>query len=237
MPALVHAAVLSVASRAFLGGDAAPGNLTEAICSTYPWMCSAPVDCRNEGGQIVFEELKQMLDQLQRRVVNTPGQPNLRSWCVTPSYWEHFVPTCLVKGDLMASARKQFQWSVQRHPIDEVDASYCFLMGHCENVEVTEETTREQAITMCNKRFPEPNGWQSVGFNSPPKVHLEMRPWITDEYTHLNTTEQAEPYLKLACAQGNYHCDVMYCKETYCKTVYYRKKYQHLVPGGATLSA
>ena len=37
-------------------------------------------------------------------------------------------------------------------------------------------------------------------------------------------------FLKAACAMGNYHCDVMYCKETYCKKEYYVERYKHLLP-------
>ena len=85
---------------------------------------------------------------------------------------------------------RQPMWSAEvlNHPLDELDASYCFLWGHCQNEEVTSSTTREEAIEMCcspelsrasfcigrttvmfhcsssgNRIFPEPKGWQSVG--------------------------------------------------------------------------
>ncbi|CAE7450579.1 scn4aa [Symbiodinium pilosum] len=210
----------------------APSSFVKALCSEYPWLCGNPLECRTSQGEVPTpEEMKQELKQLYYQVVKTPGKPNINSWCFTsPSYWDLVVKECLAKGDSMASARAQFRYSVLMHPLDEMDASYCFLAGHCQNEEVSAQTTAKQGIEICNRRYPEPGGWQSVGFRDIPNTTLDFNPRTVDTYTHFNTTEQAVPYAKLACAQGNYHCDIVYCKETYCKTEYYRKKYQHLSP-------
>ena len=40
-------------------------------------------------------------------------------------------------------------------------------------------------------------------------------------YTHFNTSDQVESFVKLACAQGNYHCDVVYCKDGACTCLYF----------------
>ena len=82
------------------------------------------------------------------------------------------MAVALAQGDLKTSAQVQFRYSaawlweemrprlmisslhfsaaqVLNHPLDELDASYCFLWGHCQNEEVTSKTTREEAIEMC----------------------------------------------------------------------------------------
>ena len=85
-----------------------------------------------------------------------------------------FPSVAWAQGDLKTSAQVQFRYSaawlwveemralgvvisslhfsaaqVLNHPLDELDASYCFLWGHCQNEEVTSRTTREEAIEMC----------------------------------------------------------------------------------------
>ncbi|CAE6971756.1 unnamed protein product [Symbiodinium natans] len=215
-----------------LANQAEPQTFSEVFCAESPWMCSDTIDCRKPDGEIPSpEEVIQELAALVEKVTKEPNTPNRRSWCFTNSaYWDRVVRKCIVEGDLKAAAHEQFRWSVLMHPLDEMDASYCFLMGLCQNEEVTESTTPEEAVEICNRRFPEPGGWQSVGFHNAPTTVLDFNPRSVDTYTHFNTTEQVESYLKLACAQGNYHCDVMYCKETYCKTDYYYQKYKHYLP-------
>ena len=39
---------------------------------------------------------------------------------------------------------------VLMHPLDEMDASYCFLAGHCQNEEVSAQTTAKQGIEICD---------------------------------------------------------------------------------------
>ncbi|CAE7242358.1 unnamed protein product [Symbiodinium necroappetens] len=213
--------------------QAPPASFSQVFCSEYPWLCGDKIDCRNSAGEAPStEEVMQEKLRLWHQVVETPGQPNERSWCfANPIYWDLVVKECVAKGDLKTSAQVQFRYSVLNHPLDELDASYCFLWGHCQNEEVTSRTTREEAIEMCNQIFPEPNSWQSVGFSAAPtNISMVVSPRHVDSYTHFNTSDQVESFVKLACAQGNYHCDVVYCKETYCQTEYYRQKYQHLSP-------
>ena len=38
------------------------------------------------------------------------------------------------------------------------------------------------------------------------------------------TAADAKTYAMTACAMGNFHCDVVFCRETYCK----KEQYQHI---------
>lgn len=132
----------------------------------------------------------------------TQGHADLHLWCVAPEYGT-FIETCLVDKDLVKAAWVLYNDTKAGKYGDgetDNDAKYCFLEGHCTNTAVTTSTTLEEAERMCDYRYGD-NGWT-------------MSP------------DQA----KSACAMGNFHCDVMYCKETYCTMPEYIKQFAHLQP-------
>ena len=177
-------------------------------CALTPWMCTEPFDCINASGQLRSRQ------KYEGQIASSTGQ-DLHSWCYSdPSYWNTAVLQCLVKKDLPAYAQTMYQYAIQRHPVDEIDASYCFYMGHCQNDQVTFNTTLPEAQVMCDERYPEPNGWRSKGF--PPELDHEF------------TAADAKAYAQAACAMGNFHCDVIYCRETYCQIEHYQKMFQEL---------
>lgn len=44
------------------------------------------------------------------------------------------------------------------------------------------------------------------------------------------TPHTAQLFGQLACAMGNFHCDVLYCRETHCKKPINKQRYGHLAP-------
>lgn len=166
---------------------------------------------------------------LRMKTVAVDGHVNFHSWCRSPKYWSSVVKHCLVEKDLVKSAWTLYNLSkTDALPsfVPEMDASYCFIEGHCTNEAVTASTTVEQAESMCDARYghsawAEDFGWKDLGGVDDPSLYSN------DGFKDGNLTRL---FLKLACAMGNYHCDVIYCKETYCKQPYYINKYGHLLP-------
>ncbi|CAE7215396.1 unnamed protein product [Symbiodinium necroappetens] len=180
----------------------------EVFCSQAPWLCSSTFDCLNSTGALPAEET------LRARIATSSGQPNLQSWCYFQVRWDTIVKSCLVDQDLSLTARQLFHQALQAHPAGEDnDAQYCFLNGLCEEQGISPASTLEDATAVCDRRYPEPNGWKSIGFADPA---LQQPP---------TTVPLAETYAKSACAQGSFHCMAVYCQETYCKMDEYRQKF------------
>merc|ERR1712183_376742 len=102
-----------------------------------------------------------------------------------------------------------------------MDASYCFMEGHCANTKVTLSTTLEEATHMCDKRYGR-KAWTSVSFTN--KI---SSPTMVNQSSGFRDYNLTRTYALMACAMGNYHCDVIYCRETYCKNTTYSEKYHH----------
>lgn len=113
-------------------------------------MCEEPFDCLNATGTL------ESLEDLQHGIAK-PSGTNLQSWCYSEARSiEAVVPHCLLRHDPLATAKALFAKSVELHPLDDIDASYCFLVGHCQNDQVTLNTTIPEAEAMCDARYPEP---------------------------------------------------------------------------------
>ncbi|CAE7167856.1 unnamed protein product [Symbiodinium pilosum] len=177
---------------------------SEVFCSQASWLCTETFDCLNHTGKLQSE------DKLDKQIATASGEPDLTSWCYFQSNWDNVVKSCLVDQDLTRSAHQVYHQVLQQHPQDENDAKYCFLSGHCEDRELNSNSTMEAATKVCDERYPEPDGWKSVGF-----LDVEMQP--------LSTKAQADRISKIACARGSYHCTVAYCQETYCKMDHYEQ--------------
>jgi len=190
-------------------------------CHAYPALCQAPFNC-HEVNPVDTQ-------QWMMKGAAHKGRPNYKLWCAVPHY-EAYASRCAV-GDLDGAGKIQFHLTTAGHfgPLTkEMDGSYCFIDGHCANGEVTNDTTVQDAIEMCDARFGR-QAWAAWGSESMPQEdHLDYSV-PTDMTKGYQNPEQTRPSLLAACAMGNYHCDVRYCLETYCKEEYYVKKYGHLL--------
>jgi len=195
-------------------------------CSAYPFMCQAPFNCHKV---TPFDTARNFFS-----MATPDGHANLQGWCSDTRYVDSIAAKCLRDKDLKASARLVFQ---ETHTgkfganTAEMDGSYCFIEGHCSNTAVTENTTLEEAEAMCDHRFGH-EGWTKFGVKDivTPAMFARGIANLRDEHRGFNNAATPKMFLKAACAMGNYHCDVVYCKETYCREPYYLKKYGHLLP-------
>merc|ERR1719330_194032 len=191
-----------------------------------PWMCEEPFSCNRPPD--FWESTR-----TGKTMATKDGHANPRAWCSALSYADNLVKDCIVDKDLEKSAHNLYKVTTAGKfgPFTaEMDGSYCFIEGHCSNTAVTKNTTLEEAEQMCDERYGH-DGW-AVNFGMEDMVKLA--PFVlkggmtlTDGFKNMHITKF---FLKAACAMGNYHCGVLYCRETYCKDPYYIKKYGYLLP-------
>uniref|UniRef100_A0A7S2CWH9 Uncharacterized protein n=1 Tax=Alexandrium andersonii TaxID=327968 RepID=A0A7S2CWH9_9DINO len=208
--------------------DDTAGNIL--ICTSYPELCVQPFDC----GNLTMREI----NDLKRHAMAPDGHANLQMWCAVPMFAK-YINTCIVRKDLVAAAHVQFKWAMDHKDegADELDASYCFIEGHCKDTTVTSETTLEEADRLCDTRFGS-GGWGRESLEAIKKNEVKnfiRHPGSVSAKNGFQDRGMTTPLVKTACAMGNYHCDLIYCRETYCKTDYYIQKYSHLAPKKSSL--
>lgn len=193
-------------------------------CKQFPYMCTAPLNCHEVSLAEMFP-------------LSIDGHANLRTWCnpFLSLFWESLAKECIVNSNLEKSGNDLYDLQ-SYFMAQEVDASYCFLEGHCSNMEVNPNTTIEEAEKMCDKRFGH-DGWTGNFFMSdiPPLVTRSFLDTISlippiEPFNGIHEQKFTRFFAKLACVMGNYHCDVQYCKQTYCQIKHYQRKYMHLLP-------
>jgi len=191
----------------------------EPNCKEYPVLCSEKLRCDKDVPSA----------DITPRIATPDGHANPRAWCYKWT-WHHLgsmLQECLANRDITSSAQELFS-KHKRIGQAELMGSYCFYEKHCSNNKVTTDTTIEQAEKLCDARYGH-SKWTSFGVQN-----WGMQRWWqlsgkmnkTDGY-HSRIPTQALG--KMFCAMGNYHCNVMYCKETFCKDPEYIKKYGHLL--------
>jgi len=188
-------------------------------CTGNPALCKAPFNCQHA--------TPSSNPSVSIMPVAKNGHANPSSFCALPKYF-YYIRTCLVNRDFTRAAKIHYQ-SELRAGVSEVPASTCFLEGHCSDKFVNENTTLEEAEKMCDARFGHA-GWAQWSPGMDAGLAQLMNPFIRNAVPNSGLRDQkiTSYFTKLACAMGNYHCDVMTCKETYCNNPYYIEKYGSL---------
>jgi len=195
--------------------------LGDSDCAAHPAMCLPPFNCHQTS--------RTALTQWSQEGWGKGGRPNWSTWCLDARY-EPYASKCAA-GDLDGAGLVQYQLTTAgkfgEHTA-EMDASYCFMDGHCTNTAVTNSTTLAEAIQMCDDRFGR-EAWTSYGKENSLPEHeigfaLEDLATLSNGFTD---PKQTRPFILAACAMGNYHCDVRYCQH-YCKSEHYARKYGYL---------
>lgn len=187
-------------------------------CEDIPEACTEPFNCNLHTHMTMYNDM----------TYTTNGHANPNSWCHTP-YLKYGLQ-CIKEGNMTKAAHTLF--SVQTDKVKEMDAQYCFAAGHCNKTsvdpsrfkafdrsQVTEHTTLLEAEGMCDAIYGEK--WKHMGILK----YFGMKP---DGFGKKNE------FAKLACAMGNWHCDVIYCREFYCEDEYWVKRYGYKAIYGAT---
>lgn len=192
-------------------------------CDEMWQYCTEPLNCDTDG-PTAMEQMSWAFK------LSTPdNHANLKSWCWDASFASSVVEQCLIKKDLTASAHATYRKQVDEG-LGEIDGSYCFLAGHCLTKGVTNATTVGEAEGMCTRKFGSESEWANFGMKDL-NLGFWMQTGALDREEGILDKTVAMAYVKLACAMGNYHCDVVYCQETFCKDPYYTAKYGRYLRG------
>lgn len=189
-------------------------------CTRHPTLCKDPINCHQPRNK-ADKEFNKLFP------ATADGHSNLKTWCFAKQYESNLVQECLVNRDLKKSAQQVFRDTVA-HGIGELDGSYCFIEGHCTNTAVNYNTSVQEAESMCDQRFGH-DGWAKFSYVEFYATKKALKSTM-DPRTGFHHPVLTKNFLRLACAMGNYHCDVIYCRDTYCKLPYYINKYSHLLP-------
>jgi len=206
--------------------DSGPAEIKGGFnCSSYPALCAAPFSCQAYDGPQGLA---------MSAAIAKDGSPNLHSWCAMPQYHE-YMSQCVVEKDLKKAGRTQYEnTKAGKHGPNtfEMDGSYCFIEGHCLNQAVHQDTSLDQAAAHCDGRFGHAE-WTSLGdphsHVTKSFVSLSSKIGKLNQSNGFPSQEYSKGYTLLACAMGNYHCDVMYCQETYCKDPEMIQKHKHFL--------
>eukprot|EP00416_Gambierdiscus_australes_P043146 CAMPEP_0171096740 /NCGR_PEP_ID=MMETSP0766_2-20121228/45768_1 /TAXON_ID=439317 /ORGANISM="Gambierdiscus australes, Strain CAWD 149" /LENGTH=260 /DNA_ID=CAMNT_0011555791 /DNA_START=57 /DNA_END=839 /DNA_ORIENTATION=+ len=186
-------------------------------CGAHPSLCKPPFSC----DKVTSEDFQFWAGHSP----TAAGKPNYQMWCAFPNHAE-YASKCQA-GDLDGASKVHFEGAARRHT-SEMDASMCFIDGHCVNTAVSNTTTVEEAIRMCDERLGRET-WANWGGRGTPVQHRLGYAALTDVSKGFDHREQTLPYLIASCAMGNYHCDVHACQSTYCKDQHYIQKYGHFL--------
>lgn len=190
--------------------DATRRDSGDVDCKAHPVYCDPKLNCQNQPPD--------QLKSLVKRIATADGHANLPSWCPNYPKYEESMKMCLLNGDLKSYAQRTFAYALE-YGSDKADASYCYLAGLWNDTSVTETTSLGEMEQICDARYGD--AWKKLSLQDLAKAPI-------DEDTGFKTRRGAEIYAMVACAGGNYHCDVMYCRETYCKKDFYSKQFGHL---------
>mmetsp|Transcript_78184 Transcript_78184/g.181425 ORF Transcript_78184/g.181425 Transcript_78184/m.181425 type:complete len:235 (-) Transcript_78184:63-767(-) len=188
-------------------------------CTTFPELCQEPFNCQSFS-----------LASAISWGFTGVGRTQVQTWCGAPHY-HRYAGRCLGQDrDLVAAGKMQAEMTEAGHfgpNTMELDGSYCFVEGLCVDKEMTPDSTLADAEAACDRKYGAKRwrSYGSLGFSGKDRIDGSQTP-SSGGFTH---PSQTTPYLIAACAMGNYHCDIVMCKETYCKKRHYVEKYGHLL--------
>ena len=161
--------------------------------------------------------------------VATDGHTNLQSWCLMSGFRKGIVDSCIIQRELSKAGRLSFEEQGQSGVL-EADGSYCFSAGHCLETRVTNATTIADAERLCDEKYGRAV-WSTLTIQDVLATELSaaVRGQLSLQ-TGIQNHEAAVRFAQVACAMGNFHCDVIYCRENYCNKEHFRSRYQHLEP-------
>jgi len=193
-------------------------------CDMYPAFCKPPFMC-NETSPLM--PLSWIVNG-----VAPAGKPNFQSWCAAKQYYG-YASLCAA-GEIDTAGKLQADQTIagQFGPVTaQMDGSYCFLEGLC-NLDIDSDTTIEEAAKMCDERVGHTNWTLAMRWDRP----MNEKPgWgLTEQIGHnlsngFRSRAETKPFIIMACAMGNFHCDTRMCKLRYCKDPAFIKKYGHFL--------
>lgn len=215
--------------RAFgdLAAESLTGNQT-VDCEQYPMFCDPKVNC---AGKPVSNAERH---SLEKRLATPTGHANPRAWCLIYPLHAMSLQKCVLESNPLGYAEECYAQQEKLGLVD-ADAVYCFAAGMCNNTEVTLDTTVQQSEAICDHDFGR-NKWLNIGWKDFNDM-MDRAKKLLANYGQMNLTDyelftiaqrEAKISAEVACAMGNYQCDVFYCKQKFCTNDHWRTKYGNL---------
>eukprot|EP00439_Symbiodinium_sp_Y106_P040601 s1756_g4.t8 len=211
-------------------------------CKKFPMFCTKKLNCSKD--LLMSHELQTPASEdplteseksaMETRIATSSGKANLRSWCRAYPMYSTSMQKCIVESDSRGYGREMFK-SQQKLKLTSADAIYCFVSGHCNNTQVTEKTTMQEAEGICNKLYGQ--RWTELGWKDYMAVlaralevatkHHIPKEWNFTGWGSLVKIARHEAGISAmtACAMGNFQCDVTYCQMNYCHNDRFRAKF------------
>lgn len=150
------------------------------------------------------------------------GHADWTNWCDQPLLGAALK---CYEGNLTAFANVHAEVNKRMGLVtDKLDAAYCNQMGHCGYIdgspvtnsgELTENTTLAEAEKVCDARFGH-DAWTTFTASDADAKWKEALPYGGGAFGGKLNPSGSYARGKLACAQGTYHCDVIYCRQYLC---------------------
>jgi len=200
-------------------------------CSEYPVFCDSKLNC--SGNPMTAADRAAW----EKQLATPDGHANLRSWCMVYPMYATSVSKCIVEDSKLEYAQAMYK-DQSKAQLTEADAVYCFVAGHCNNTEVTVNTTLQEAEGICSERYGD--RWKDVGWADfmgvVSRARAEMsstkQAWSEGRASWSELValarQEAEISAMAACAMGNYQCDVFYCQANYCQNDDYLQRFGNL---------
>mmetsp|Transcript_84230 Transcript_84230/g.188070 ORF Transcript_84230/g.188070 Transcript_84230/m.188070 type:complete len:279 (-) Transcript_84230:120-956(-) len=192
-------------------------------CSKFPELCQPPFNCHNVN-------MPALLSQgLRDGGYSATGKVDYQMWCINPPF-APYITKCIA-GDVDGAAKVMADMGkagIQNEKEMNYAASECFLQGHCVNTDVTNSTTVEDSLRMCDERFGHEE-WTSAGGAGWIKDSLVARFSNLDKLHGAKSLDEVRTMTSVTCAFGHYHCRVRFCQLHVCKDEYYIRKYGHFL--------
>jgi len=189
-------------------------------CTKHPGLCQSPFNCQNFTNR---EHLAWYWHGIAHDGVSNP-----RAWCQTPEE-SAYVTECVAKGNLAAAVQTRYERSrYYGETTHELEASRCFIEGHCKDKNVTWRTSVLEGSRLCDARYGRER-WSDYGTFRAAEADMPGAGGASGGTDGYRGKHQTTPLTLRSCAAGRFHCDVMFCRETYCKIPYYVDRYSHFL--------
>lgn len=166
-----------------------------------------------------------------QKSITLDGHPQEVAWCVgnsgdraplqrmTKVSARTIFRECIANKNLTKSAEVFYDQQVKAGK-GELEASYCFLEGFCDDKSVHSWTTQRDAESLCDMKY---TNWRQLGFGDLDEDDWKEKGYMSDTAIFNKTVSSL--YGAASCAMGSYHCEVMACKARFCKNDYYKRKH------------
>mmetsp|Transcript_71334 Transcript_71334/g.162047 ORF Transcript_71334/g.162047 Transcript_71334/m.162047 type:complete len:325 (-) Transcript_71334:92-1066(-) len=206
-------------------------------CSKFPDYCRGPFNCHLP---------KVNTTDKGRGIATMDGHPNYQRWCKMFPRYSKPMTACVARdyqkyARLMESEHEEMGKARLKPHMLHVQSQLCFLAGHCNDTEVSESTTVADMERMCDNRWGHKSwteyravaGPLAAAADSYQRGSLKLGPVLLGEsfegFKDVSVDGGvARSWAQLACGMGNYHCDVMYCKEKFCSDPDWKAKHAEL---------